>query len=452
MAGIRELMGNYDTRQVSAAKAPNCMFLRGFYVFLSIIGVGSLLFIFPSPSLFSLLTILLWFALPGIVLTGRMYRHSPAKWAAALLAGPACGYVLSSLVLLALWIAGVRSFIWLMTAAIPAAAVAWLAGALAPSLSVPRFTRRDIAAVLLSLLAVPAVVARPYARVGIDLPEGRAYRAYFTADFVWEMAVVSEVSKGDMPPRNPYFVDDDLHYYWLMHLLPAAEHRAVGKSIRIEQILLVNAFTIGLAFVGFFYFFVRHFAQWPEGRRITCDFQIGILPLHVGNSPRHDFRAAAQKKQPVTFGRRYLNQFRHQVCPSYSFRQPVSQPARSPNQRGAIAEHQMRIVQYAPQTQILPRLNEKIDVGSHHIMRLSRCDHRFDGRLRLGQSQSIKGHPENGDSGCALARPDRNSRLLEGIQGRLQQLLPVFNLTYTPHIAYSTPFQQKGNWGCSPKC
>src|SRR5438874_8457383 len=164
MAGIRELMGDYDTRPVSAAKASNCMFLRGFYVFLSIVIVGSLLFILPSRSLFSLLTILLWFALPGIVLTGRMYRESPAKWAAALLAGPACGYVFSSLVLLALWIAGVRSFIWLMTAAIPAAVVAWLAGALAPSLSAPRFTRRDIAAVLLSLLAGPAVVARPYAR------------------------------------------------------------------------------------------------------------------------------------------------------------------------------------------------------------------------------------------------------------------------------------------------
>ena len=113
----------------------------------------------------------------------------------------------------------------------------------------PRFTRRDIAAVLLSLLAVPAVVARPYARVGIDLPEGRAYRAYFTADFVWEMAVVSEVSKGDVPPRNPYFINDDLHYYWLMHLLPAVEHRAAGKSIRLEQILLVNAFMIGLPVV-----------------------------------------------------------------------------------------------------------------------------------------------------------------------------------------------------------
>jgi hypothetical protein len=77
------------------------------------------------------------------------------------------------------------------------------------------------------------------------------------------MAVVSEIGKGDVPPRNPYFINDDLHYYWLMHLLPAVEHRAAGNTIRIEKILLVNAFMIGLAFVGFFYFFVRHFVDRP---------------------------------------------------------------------------------------------------------------------------------------------------------------------------------------------
>ena len=56
---------------------------------------------------------------------------------------------------------------------------------------------------------------------------------------MWEMAVVSEVSKGDMPPRNPYYLKDQLHYYWLMHLLPSAEHRAL-PGIRLEQLLLTN--------------------------------------------------------------------------------------------------------------------------------------------------------------------------------------------------------------------
>src|SRR6476660_9852789 len=139
-----------------------------------------------------------------------------------------------------------------MLAPVPVMLAALPARRLASTLVVPRLDRRDAAALAFVFLAVPAIRGRPYSQVGIDLPEGRAYRAYFTADFVWEMAVASEVSKGAMPPRNPYYLGDDLHYYWLMHLLPAVEHRAAGRSIPLEKILLVNAFAIGLAFAGFF--------------------------------------------------------------------------------------------------------------------------------------------------------------------------------------------------------
>jgi hypothetical protein len=105
------------------------------------------------------------------------------------------------------------------------------------------------------------VVGIPYAHVGEELPEGRAYRAYFTADFVWEVAVVAELAKGDMPPRNPYYLNDDLHYYWLMHLLPAVQHRAFGGTPTVDQLLIVNAFWSALAFTAFWYFFVRHFVS-----------------------------------------------------------------------------------------------------------------------------------------------------------------------------------------------
>src|SRR5437660_11734237 len=107
-----------------------------FFAFVAIVVISSLFFIVHSLFTFFLLTILAWFALPGVVLAWRMYRHERARTIAALLAGPAWGYVFSSLVLLAFWIAGVRSFMWLMTAPIPSATIAWLAGTLAPSLSV----------------------------------------------------------------------------------------------------------------------------------------------------------------------------------------------------------------------------------------------------------------------------------------------------------------------------
>jgi hypothetical protein len=227
----------------------------------------------PLPSAFLQIAVLIWFAIPGAVLARRLYAQSGGL-SAALLAGPAWGYAFSSLGLLVLWAAGVRSFAWLMAAPLLATIVTWPAARLAPLLSLPRFTRGDLAPWTLVALSVPVIVGLPFAHVGRDLPEGRAYRAYFTADFVWQMAVVSEVSKGDMPPRNPYHLDDDLRYYWLTHLLPAAEHRAAGRRQRLEPLLLVDALWVAMAFVGFFYFFVRHFVERPWAAALAC---VGVV-------------------------------------------------------------------------------------------------------------------------------------------------------------------------------
>jgi hypothetical protein len=46
------------------------------------------------------------------------------------------------------------------------------------------------------LLIVPLVVGLPFAHVGEITPDGQAYRAYFTADYVWRRAVVIELAKG----------------------------------------------------------------------------------------------------------------------------------------------------------------------------------------------------------------------------------------------------------------
>ena len=141
---------------------------------------------------------------------------------------------------------------------------------IASPMRVPLLGKRDVAAVCLTLLMVPAIVGRPYARVGEMLPDGQAWRAYFTADFVWAMAVVSEVSKGDVPPQNPYRVGAALHYYWLAHLIPSIEHRLTMDTTSLRQLLLANAVLAGLVFVGFFYLFVRHFVESPAAAALAC--------------------------------------------------------------------------------------------------------------------------------------------------------------------------------------
>ncbi|MFN7978917.1 MAG: hypothetical protein U0P30_12325 [Vicinamibacterales bacterium] len=107
----------------------------------------------------------------------------------------------------------------------------------------------DWRAVMLVLLIVPFVVARPLSLVGADRPEGRVYRAYFTADYVWRRAIVAEVAKGEFPPRNPYYLRDRLHYYWLGHLPDAVEYRAVGDRLDMDDVLLGSSVLVDAAFV-----------------------------------------------------------------------------------------------------------------------------------------------------------------------------------------------------------
>jgi hypothetical protein len=194
-----------------------------------------------------------WFTIPGFFIARALYGTQPGAWIGALLLGGVLGQGFSSLTLLALWVAGVRSGWIIVLAPVLALPVALLVRPLAGRFALPHFTKSDVLAVLLLLLIVPLVVGRPFARVGAHLPDGRAYRAYFTADFVWRMAVAAELSKGDVPPRNQFHLDDPLRYYWLPHLLPAIQYRLQLPPARLEQILLVSSVVLDLVFVAFLY-------------------------------------------------------------------------------------------------------------------------------------------------------------------------------------------------------
>ena len=163
------------------------------------------------------------------------------------------GSAATSLVLLGFWAAGGRG-VWLIPAA---AGLAALLAVPAPRLRDRwRFQAIDASddrVLLLALLIVPLVVARPFALVGVEIPEGHVYRAYFTADYVWRRAVVAELAKGDFLPGNPFYVGDVLHYYWLPHLLSAVEYRAWGPAVSLDTLLLTRSVLVDAAFVAALY-------------------------------------------------------------------------------------------------------------------------------------------------------------------------------------------------------
>ena len=212
-----------------------------------------------------------WFTLPGVGFAFFVYERKPGSGLAAAFVGPVWGYGASSIVLLALWTAGMRGpallIAPLLAGAILAVCAVPLRGALAP----PAFRAADVVAVSILIILTAGIVVRPFSRVASPLPDGgKAYRAYFTADFIWRMAVAAELAKGDVPPVNPFHRNDYLHYYWLPHLLPAAEYREMRGAVSLEQILLANSVALDVTFVMFLYGFCRQWVRSPTALTAAC--------------------------------------------------------------------------------------------------------------------------------------------------------------------------------------
>jgi hypothetical protein len=131
-------------------------------------------------------------------------------------------------------------------------------------LHLPAWHRSDSFGLLCALLVVPLLVAGPFTRVGErDSSGNQRYRAYFTADFLWHVALTAELVKAEAPIRNPYLARRALNYYWAYFVPPAMIARAVGAEHSLEACLLLNALCAGLLFVASIYLCA---GAWFSGR------------------------------------------------------------------------------------------------------------------------------------------------------------------------------------------
>ena len=198
-------------------------------------------------------------ALPGVVFVWRALGSTTHAINTAWLVGPALGFGFSVFGLLLWWAAGVQT--WLCVVLAPL--FTWMIAVVArrfdgAAVRLPQLDRRDVAAVAAALLVVPLITFVPYDHVAEKTADGDAYRAYFTADFVWALTVTAELAKGDVPPANPFLSTEPMRYYWMSHLLSGAVYRnARALGVSAEQVILTNGVAFGLAFVAFVYWLAR---------------------------------------------------------------------------------------------------------------------------------------------------------------------------------------------------
>ncbi len=189
----------------------------------------------------------------GVPMGCALFGRHPFGW----VAGLSLGYTISCLTVWVLIATGVLSPLTLSVAWMGAAGALWIASRWVrrPVLDLPLWTGSDRPAFAATLLLVPLLMAAPYHNLG-GTPTGgtKHYRAYFTADFVWHVALTAELGRFEMPPRNPYMAREPLHYYWTYFLVPAAV-TSTGPAVvhDIEAALKVNAIATATLLIAAFY-------------------------------------------------------------------------------------------------------------------------------------------------------------------------------------------------------
>ena len=223
----------------------------------------------PLPLAFGLLSQAI-FALPGVLIVRAIARGH--GWLPAIAFGPLVGQALGYLVLTLLWVGGARGPWLLLAAPIIVAALILPANRLHGRWRLPQTEPGDAIALALLAIIVPLVVGWPFAHVGEITPDGQAYRAYFTADYVWRRAVVIELAKGAPLPVNPYFAGDVLHYYWMPHMLTGVQYRFAAAWATLDELLLIRSIAIDLFFVAFLYGMARLFRVRPWAAALGVAF------------------------------------------------------------------------------------------------------------------------------------------------------------------------------------
>lgn len=181
---------------------------------------------------------------PGLPIGFALFgRDHAGGWIAA----GVVGYALTAFAMWAPIAAHVPSWLMFITSWALVSGLSWFGcrRIRTPSVALPPWTPAGSTALLAVLVLTLAVAVPPFAHVGHSDAEGnRYYRAYFTADFIWHTALTSEIGKFSMPPRNPYFARQPIHYYWTYYLLPAVASQAEVRDVQL--CLKMNALMTGL--------------------------------------------------------------------------------------------------------------------------------------------------------------------------------------------------------------
>ncbi len=114
------------------------------------------------------------------------------------------------------------------------------------------FKKRDNETIILLILSflLTSILYFPFSNLGKTTNNGVAYRAYFSSDYLKHFSVIEKISYSCIPPENPYFKGEKLHYYWMPYSLPSTIFIFKGdiKKVTIGWSILINSLFLLILF------------------------------------------------------------------------------------------------------------------------------------------------------------------------------------------------------------
>lgn len=211
------------------------------------------------------------FVLPGVPVA-RWYAGPNSDRLSRVTLGVLFGFIAGALTFCLLRVAGISSPLVVLAACV-ALAAALRRVTRDRRIGVVRLTpltSGDAVALGCLMLLVAVVVGPVFARVGIDTPQGKAYRAYFIADLFGFMSVVAELIKGHLPPLNPFNAGEPLPYYWTYFTYPAVFASLHGGRVPLERGILLTQIVSAATLVSVWYVVLRNVGRSVVASASAC--------------------------------------------------------------------------------------------------------------------------------------------------------------------------------------
>ena len=233
-----------------------------FSVLTLILVVGALGFIGHLWAAFFTITGLMIFALPGILLVLYLSKHEGSEYSVedSLFIGSVLGLGLScTLASLISYFLGFNPlYITLGLISLSLLLLGSLKIGKPFKTSYDKRRSIELNLILVFLILITLALLIPYRSFGEATDKGIAFNSLYKTDLMHHMTTAIELTKG-IPPLNPYFSGEYLHYHWLSHVFPAFVYAFSGYSVSPRDIIVSTALLYSLLFVGSLFVTLREY-------------------------------------------------------------------------------------------------------------------------------------------------------------------------------------------------